>query len=104
MTGKRFWAHGPKGDAEPAAPAVVYWFGCTRPRPGAAEFVPHLVDDDSGVGTQVTAVDATGDGLRDIVVGNKKGIFVHSQNRGQVPLPGEQSPSDPKTTAPGAPR
>ena len=104
VTGKRFWAHGPKGDPEPAAPAVLYWFGCTRPRPGEAEFVPHLVDDDSGVGTQVTAVDATGDGLPDIVVGNKKGIFVHSQNRGQVPLPGEKSPSEPNSLTPGTPR
>jgi putative membrane-bound dehydrogenase-like protein len=85
VTGKRFWAHGPKGDPEPDKPAVLYWFGCTRPRPGEAEFVPHLVDDDSGVGTQVTAVDATGDGLRDIVVGNKKGIFIHTQKRERGP-------------------
>jgi hypothetical protein len=26
VTGKRFWAHGPKGDADPGAPAVLYWF------------------------------------------------------------------------------
>ena len=26
LTGKRFWAHGPNGDKEPNAPAVVYWF------------------------------------------------------------------------------
>ena len=26
VTGKRFWAHGPHGDVEPKAPAVLYWF------------------------------------------------------------------------------
>ena len=34
VTGKRYWAHGPHGDAEPAAPAVLYWFElhATSPR------------------------------------------------------------------------
>ena len=84
VTGKRWWAHGPDGDPEPAAPAVLYWFRGTRPAPGEAEFVPQLVDDDSGVGVQVTAADATGDGLPDIVVANKQGIFVHVQSRAIV--------------------
>ena len=26
ITGMRFWAHGPKGDPEPDAHAVMYWF------------------------------------------------------------------------------
>ena len=26
VTGKRWWAHGPKGDANPDKPAVVFWF------------------------------------------------------------------------------
>ena len=85
VAGKRFWAHGPDGDPEPAAPAVVYWFRCTRPAAGEVEFVPHLIDDDSGVGVQVAVADATGDGLPDVVVANKKGIFVHAQKREQVP-------------------
>ena len=84
VTGKRWWAHGPDGDPEPSAPAVLYWFRGTRPAPGEAEFVPQLVDDDSGVGVQVTAADATGDGLPDIVVANKQGIFVHVQSRAIV--------------------
>jgi len=85
VTGKRWWAHGPDGDPDPSAPAVLYWFRGTRPAAGEAEFVPHLVDDDSGVGVQVTVADATGDGLPDIVVANKKGIFVHVQAREMVP-------------------
>lgn len=76
VTGKRFWAHGPKGDAEPDAPAVLYWFQLQRdPRKGAS-FFGHLIHDNSGVGTQVTAGDINGDGIPDIIVGNKKGTFI----------------------------
>lgn len=80
VVGKRFWAHGSKGDPEPNAPAVLYWFECVRTG-GEVDFVPHLVDDDSGVGTQVVAQDINGDGVPDIVVGNKKGTFVHLSGR-----------------------
>ncbi len=77
VTGKRFWAHGPAGDVEPNAPAVLYWFELKREGNGKAVFLPHLIDDDSGVGTQVTTVDLNGDHRPDVVVANKKGIFVH---------------------------
>jgi len=40
-----------------------------------------MIDNDSGVGTQVVATDINGDGLPDIVVGNKKGTFVHLQQK-----------------------
>lgn len=76
VTGKRFWAHGPSGDDEPNAPAVLYWFKLVRTSDHKADFLPFLIDDDSGVGTQVTAGDVNGDQLPDIVVGNKKGTFV----------------------------
>ena len=78
VVGKRFWAHGRDGDPEPNAPAVLYWFRLVRSEKGV-EFVPHLIDDDSGVGTQVVAGHLNGDGLPDIVVSNKKGTFVHVQ-------------------------
>ncbi len=77
LTGKRFWAHGPTGDKEPDAPAVVFWLELQRHSNGQARYVPHLIDDDSGVGTQVAATDLNGDERPDVVVGNKKGIFVH---------------------------
>jgi hypothetical protein len=76
VTGKRYWAHGPKGDADPAAPAVLYWLKLVR-GPNGVDFVPFRIDDDSGIGTQVLATDLDGDGYADVVVGNKKGIFVH---------------------------
>ncbi|MEI6655727.1 MAG: VCBS repeat-containing protein [Verrucomicrobiota bacterium] len=76
VTGKRFWAHGPTGDVEPNAPAVLYWFKTVRNPDKTVDFIPYLIDSDSGVGTQVTAADLNGDKLPDVLVGNKKGIFV----------------------------
>jgi hypothetical protein len=77
VTGKRFWAHGKNGpDPDSNGAAVLYWFQLKRTGNGQADFIPHLVDDDSGVGTQVTAGIATNPKFPDIVVGNKKGVFV----------------------------
>ena len=81
LTGKRFWAHGPTGDKEPSAPAVVFWLELRRDASGSAKFVPHLIDDNSGVGTQVAATDLNGDRRPDVIVANKKGIFVHLSER-----------------------
>jgi hypothetical protein len=77
VTGKRFWAHGPQGDIEPNAPAVLYWFELQRDKEKGAHFIPHQIDNDSGVGTQVAAKDLNGDGVPDIIVSNKKGTFLH---------------------------
>jgi hypothetical protein len=75
VTGKRWWAHGPKGDAEPNAAPVSYWFKLSRAKNGI-EFIPHQIDDNSGVGTQVVAGNVNKDKLPDLVVGNKRGTFV----------------------------
>lgn len=77
LTGKRFWSHGPKGDVEPDAPAIVFWLELKRDGKGGATYAPHLIHDDSGVGTQVAAAELNGDGRPDVIVANKKGIFVH---------------------------
>ena len=76
VTGKRFWAHGPKGDPEPNQPAVIYAFLLTR-KDGKATYTAEIIDDNSGIGCQVLAADVNKDGKPDIVVGNKKGCFVH---------------------------
>ncbi len=75
VTGKRFWAHGPKGDVEPEAAPVLYWFQLKREN-GQATYLAHLIDDASGVGTQAVAADLNGDKKPDVVIGNKRGAFV----------------------------
>jgi hypothetical protein len=87
VTGKRFWAHGKKGgDPESdGAPAVLYWFQLTRPAKGQAEYIPHLIDNDSGVGTQVTVGTVSNPKYPDVVVGNKKGVFVFKHEVKEVP-------------------
>ena len=67
-----------------SAPAVLYWFKLVRNADHSVDFVPHLIDDQSGVGTQVVATDINGDGLPDIIVGNKRGTFVHLQQKTPV--------------------
>lgn len=84
VTGKRFWAHGNHGDVEPNAPAVLYWFQLVRNKDKSVDFVPHLIDNDSGVGTQVVAGRINGDKCLDIVVGNKKGTFVLLHDKEKV--------------------
>ena len=81
VTGKRFWSHGRTGDPDRNELAVLYWFKLARNGDGSVNFIPYQIDDDSGVGTQVVATDVNGDGLPDIVVGNKKGTFVHLQQK-----------------------
>jgi hypothetical protein len=78
VAGKRMWAHGPDGDVDPAAPRVLYWFEQVRDG-GGPRFVPHPIDDDSGVGTQLVVTDVSGDGRPDIVTANKRGTFYFEQ-------------------------
>lgn len=79
VIGKRRWAHGPEGDIEPGAAPVVYWFQQKRAGTESQRettFVPHLIDDASGVGTQIQAVDVNGDGRTDVLTASKLGSFV----------------------------
>jgi hypothetical protein len=78
VTGKRWWAHGPKGDPDSDKPAVLFWYELKREN-GKAEWYPHQIDHDSGVGTQFEVADVNGDKKLDIVIGNKKGAFYFEQ-------------------------
>jgi hypothetical protein len=78
VTGKRMWAHGPKGDVEPNEAAVVYWFECVR-EDGRTRFVPHLIDDQSGVGVQIRVADVDQDARPDVLTASKLGAFLFRQ-------------------------
>jgi hypothetical protein len=75
ILGKRHWSHGAKGDPDPTVPPVVYWFELQR-KDGKVGYLPHLLDDRSGVGVDVQAVDLNGDKKVDVVIANKFGQFV----------------------------
>ena len=99
VTGKRFWAHGAHGDPEPNNPAVLYWFKLVRPAKGQADFIPYLIDNDSGVGTQLIAGHISNKKFPDVVVGNKKGVFVFEHETRNVSHE-EWQKAQPKLAAP----
>jgi hypothetical protein len=78
ISGKRYFAHNGK-DPGAFEPAVLYWF---KFKPGKTPlWIPHLVDSNSGVGLQVVVKDMNKDGLPDIVISNKKGVFYFEQRQ-----------------------
>ena len=73
ITGKRFLAHHGRdpGDSDPA---ILLWFEFT---PGKEPFYKeHLIDSDSGSGLNIVVHDMNGDKQPDIVIANKKGVFL----------------------------
>jgi hypothetical protein len=85
VTGKRFWSHGRTGDPDRNSAAVLYWFKLVRNADKTAEFVPNLIDEGSGVGTQVVAAPCSNEKLPDIVVANKKGTFYFRHELRKIP-------------------
>jgi hypothetical protein len=79
IVGKRRWAHGPKGDVEPDAEPVLYWF--RGDRTSEAKFVPHKIDGASGAGVQLTVTDVSGDGVPDVLTVSKLGAFCFRTER-----------------------
>lgn len=97
VTGKRRWAHGSKGDVDPMGTPVLYWF--RRTGSGAAtRFEPQLIDDASGVGTQVEVRDVNRDGRGDVIVGNKLGCFAFISGAGPAPPSATTSSTTPART------
>lgn len=76
VTGKRWWAHGPKGDADPNGTPVLYTFLLRRAADGTTRYEPKQIDDASGIGVQLVVQDINGDGRPDIASANKRGTFV----------------------------
>ena len=79
-SGKRHWAHGPKGDPEGGAEPVLYWFELVRTGDNI-KYVPHLIDNQSGAGTTMETGDLNKDGRTDILVTNKYGAYLFINQR-----------------------
>ena len=79
IVGKRLFSHLESHlDPDPYGPAVLYWYRTVRnPKAeGGAEFVPELIHNRSGVGSQFVVTDLNKDGAPDIVTSGPKGTFV----------------------------
>jgi hypothetical protein len=79
IVGKRLFSHLESHlDPDPYGPAVLYWYRTVRnPKAeGGAEFVPELINNRSGVGSQFEISDLNGDGAPDIVISCVKGTFI----------------------------
>ncbi len=76
VTGKRYYAH---NGHDPGAedPSMLYWF---EYKPGKQPtWIPHEIDNNSGVGLHVVTQDMNKDKLVDIIISNKKGVFIFEQ-------------------------
>jgi hypothetical protein len=80
IAGKRQFSHKDDLlDPDAYSPPYLYWYKTVRdPKaPGGARFVPELIDDNSGAGDNLLAVDLNGDGAIDIVAATKRGLYVY---------------------------
>jgi Domain of Unknown Function (DUF1080)/FG-GAP-like repeat len=79
ITGKRYLSHleGYSGP-DPYGPAVLYCYHTVRDSkaPGGARFVPELIDNRSGVGSQLAAADLNKDGAIEIITATDRGNFI----------------------------
>jgi len=76
ITGKRYFAHN-GGDPGGYDPAVLYWFQFI---PGKIpQWIPHQIDNNSGIGNSFIVKDINKDQLTDIIISNKKGVFFFEQ-------------------------
>lgn len=77
VTGKRWWSHGYIYDENQVDnPPVLYRFKLARKPHAGVEWVPRLIHDASGIGTQILAKDIDKDGKFEILTSARKGAFV----------------------------
>jgi hypothetical protein len=95
IVGKRYWSHlDTYLDPDPYGAPVLYWYKTVRDplAPGGAKFVPELIDNHSGAGSDLLAVDLNNDGAIDIVAATRFGTFIYW---GKTALRAETVPGSP---------
>jgi len=78
VVGKRFYSHQESTtDPDPLGAPVLYIYKTVRNKnvAGGAEFVPELVHNASGAGSQIVALDLNKDGVNDIVTSGELDAF-----------------------------
>lgn len=77
ITGKRHWSHGFRYEENDIDdPPVLYWFELRRLPGHEVQWIPHLIDNSSGVGTSMLVMDVNGDGRPDVLTASRMGTFV----------------------------
>ena len=81
VTGKRWFSHGmeyPENDRDD--PAVMAWFKLVRKPGGQVEFVPNVINNYVGLGTQIAVTDLNGDKKPDVLTAARKGAYIFFNN------------------------
>jgi len=79
IVGKRVFTHlDNMFDPDAYGPPVIYWYRTVRDKtaPGGARFVPELIHNRSGAGSQITAIDLNKDGFIDLITSTNRGTFI----------------------------
>ncbi len=79
IVGKRVFTHLDNlYDPDAYGPPVLYWYRTVRNKsaPGGAEFIPELIHNRSGAGSQITATDLDKDGNVDLITATNRGTFI----------------------------
>jgi len=90
IVGKRAFTHlDNMFDPDSYGPPVLYWYRTVRNKnaPGGAEFVPELIHNRSGAGSQITAVDLNKDGFVDLITSTNRGTFIFWNTPGYKKVP-----------------
>ena len=80
-TGKRWFSHGmeyPENDRDD--PPVVAWLKLVRKSGGQVEFVPNIINNYAGIGTQIAVLDMNGDKRPDVLTAQRKGAYIFLNN------------------------
>ena len=81
VTGKRYLAHHNNPDPGSFDPPLLIWFEFT---PGKTPYwIPHVLDNDSGAGLNIFSGHMNKDRRTDIVIANKKGVFLLENESGK---------------------